>query len=89
MPAVLFVQLGCDADVGTDTIKKKKIFTLSVRLFFNFDHSFLQFMVLLSVAKGSSTAKERTGQDRTPRCKGRIRLERASPFRQYDLQKRH
>lgn len=42
---------------------KKKIFTLSVRLFFNFDHSLLQFMVLLSVAKGSSTAKERTGQD--------------------------
>lgn len=62
MPAVLFVQLGCDEDVGTDTIKKK-IFTLSVRLFFNFDHSLLRFMVLLSVAKGSSTAKERTGQD--------------------------
>lgn len=59
---VLFVQLGCDADVGTDTIKKPK--SLSVRLFFKLDQSLLQFTVLLAVAEGSSTAKER-GQGRT------------------------
>ena len=65
VPAVLFVQLGCDAMWELIPLKKKtKNFALSVRLVFKLDRSLLQFMVLLAVAQGSSTAKER-GQGRT------------------------
>lgn len=87
MPAVLPVQLACNAALGTDSIEKK-ILTPSVRLFLKLGHSLLLFMMSLAVAQGSITAKERgQGRNQTPRCKGRKRLERASPLKGYDCRR--